>query len=116
MATKKLTYEEMVKEAEQFKDTDQEFEGLTPVKGRVGKEARAVFAVRLSQAEMEAITAAAGKQARPIGDFIRAAALAAAAGTLNMDEGQQVAALANIRDRIRELDALASSMSAGAKD
>jgi uncharacterized protein (DUF1778 family) len=107
----KKTYDEMAREADEVKDTERELEGLTPVRNRsTAKEARAVFAVRLSQSEMEIIQAGAGDAGRSIGDFIRAAALAAAQSKVNQGAEKRAATVAEVRDKIRELEAAAKRL------
>ncbi len=104
------TDEEMIRDMGKRMADGTEFEGLVPVRARVAKEARAVFAVRLSQAEMKTITEAAAKQARPIGDFIRAASLAAAAGELDLGAAERAAVAAEVKDKLRELEIVASRL------
>ena len=107
----KKSYEDMAREADEVKDTEREIEGLVPVRNRsTAKEARAVFAVRLSQSEMEIIQAAAGRAKRSIGDFMRAAALAASEGEIRPPMEQRAATVAEVRDKIRELEAVAKRL------
>lgn len=105
------TYEEMAREAEEVKDTEREVEGLVPVRNRSSaREARAVFAVRLSQSEMEIIQAAAREAGRSIGDFIRAAALTVSEGEMKLTTEERAATVAEVRDKIRELEAVAKRL------
>jgi hypothetical protein len=69
------TYNDMAKQAETLKEQGRELEGLVPVKGRVAKDVRAVFSLRLAPAELEEITNAASLQGIKVGDFIRQSAL-----------------------------------------
>ena len=87
-------YEDMGKEAEQVKDTDIENAGVKPVNARVVKTRRAVYSIRLASSELTTITQAARAKGMGNSEFIRAAALAAAAEEL--DSGHREAPLYDV--------------------
>ena len=107
----KQTEEEFIAEMDRRMAEGTEMEDLVPVRNvSTVKEARVVFAVRLSGAEMDAISTAAKSQGRTIGDFMRTASLAAAAGEISPDAADRAAAAAQVRDQLRELVATASKL------
>jgi len=53
--------------------------------------------------ELTEIERAAKARKITISDFIRKAALSAVAGDLNLDDGEKVAAIEEVRQRLREL-------------
>lgn len=97
------SYEEIVREAEAVKDTEQEVEGLVPVKARVSKSVRAVYSVRMSSPELTEVSRAARQRGLTVSDFMRQASLAAAHGELGLEAGRQEAALMAVREKAREL-------------
>ena len=96
-------YEEMVREAEQFKDTEDELKGLVPVKARVTQPVRAVYSVRMSSQELTQISNAAKARGITTSEFMRQAAMAAVQGDLDLNAGEQRAALLAVRERAKEL-------------
>ena len=96
-------YKELVREAEAFKDTERELEGLVPVKARVAKPVRAVYSVRMSSAELTQISEAARRRGITVSDFMRQASLAAASSERGLDAGKQATALLAVREKAREL-------------
>lgn len=103
-------YEEMVRLAESVKDTEAELEGLVPVTATAPKESRSVFSVQLSGSELSAIMEAADRRGMKTGAYIRAAALAAVAGDLDIDQGEQTKARVEARQRLRELTDIISRL------
>ncbi|HEX5370194.1 MAG TPA: hypothetical protein VFY10_12335 [Dehalococcoidia bacterium] len=97
------TYEEMVQEAEAFKDTDREIEGLVPVKANVSKNPRSVFSVRLNFGELGRIEEAAKARGLTISEFMRQASLAAANGEQDLAPGEHTAAVLAVREKARDL-------------
>ncbi len=97
------SYKDMVREAEEYKDTERELEGLVPVKARVAKNPRAVYSVRLSFPELGEISQAAKQREMTVSDFMRQAALSAAQGYLGLDAGRKEAVLLAVREKAREL-------------
>ena len=100
------SYEDMAREMDALKDTDEEIEGLVPVKAKVAKEPRAVFSVRLSGAEMVELSEAATVSKVAIGDFMRTAALAAARGDTKVSReqlAQFVMAFSRLEEAARQL-------------
>lgn len=91
------SYEEMAKEAEAIKDTPAEGEGLIPVKARVSNSPGSVFSVRLDMEDMANIAEAAKARGMKMGAFIRAAALAVAAGEFDLEPAEQVKAREHVR-------------------
>lgn len=105
-----MTYEDIRREYEAKKRAGTEFEGLVPVKARVGKDVRVVFSIRLSPTELDRITVASRAAEKDISDFIRSAALTAAAGDIDISEGvattlqdvrEQALALARTIDSVK---------------
>ena len=96
-------YEEMVREAEEFMGTERELEGLVPVKARVSKPVRHVYSVRMSGKELTEIGNAAQARGMTISEYMRRAAMAAVQGDLDLNAGEQRAALLAVRERAKEL-------------
>lgn len=80
-----------------------EGEGLVPVKARTGKAADVVYSTRYSRDEIALIREAAAKKGIPPTAFIRAAALAAAAGQLDLDSAGKAGTLTEVQAKVREL-------------
>jgi uncharacterized protein (DUF1778 family) len=97
------TYKEMVREAEQVKDTEGELEGLVPVKALVTKNVRHVFSLRIGAQELTEISQAAKERGISISDFMRQASLAAVHGELDLKAGKQATILQEVRKKTREL-------------
>jgi hypothetical protein len=96
-------YDEVVREAEAFKDTQQEIEGLVPVRARLSENPGVVYSLRLSRAEMDRISEAAGRQGVKVSAFLRMAALAAAEQAISPEEAAKAAALQEVREKTRDL-------------
>src|SRR5687768_18561375 len=109
-------YEDMVREAEEFKDTERELEGLVPVKARVANPVRHVYSVRMSGKELTEIGRAADSRGMTISEFMRQAAMAAVQGDLDLKVGEHRAALLAVRERARELYEAVEKLEAPAKD
>ncbi|HLF79745.1 MAG TPA: hypothetical protein VJB57_19865 [Dehalococcoidia bacterium] len=92
---------EAAREIDQRMEAGTEFDGLVPVKAKTPKSPRIVFSVSLSPAEFETISIAAGP--RKMGEFLRRAALAAAAGELSLDAAEQEVTVNEIQDRVHGL-------------
>jgi hypothetical protein len=73
------TREEMRREAEAIKGTEQEIEGLVPVKARISPNLGIVYSLRLTEAEMSFIRNAAKRRGIKMSDLVREAAMNAAA-------------------------------------
>jgi hypothetical protein len=97
MTNRKKTYEDMAAEAEAIKDTPAEGEGLVRVSARVSENLGSVFSVRFDMNDMAKIHAAAQARGMKMGAFIRAAALAVAAGDFDLEPGQQTKAREHVR-------------------
>ncbi len=93
--------QELLEEYERRIAAGTDLEGLIPVKARTPKNPRAVFSMRLSKDEYEAISAAAEVKGQSVSDFIRDAAMDAAALT-GQPEGEY--SLAAIRADIARID------------
>src|SRR5688572_24281942 len=106
----------MVREAEQFKDTEDELKGLVPVKARVTQPVRAVYSVRMSSQELTQISDAAKSRGITTSEFMRQAALAAVQGDLDLKAGEQRAALLAVRERAKELYEAVQELDPPAKD
>ena len=98
------SYEDLIREAEEYKDTEQELEGLVPVKARVDPNFGVVYSLRMSRQEMTQVSLAAEKRGMKLSVFLRTAALAAACGDLDLDEGVRAEALQQIRAKAREIE------------
>ena len=70
--------DEARRKAEAVKDTEQELEGLIPVKMTVSPNLGIVYSLRLSTDEMSFIRQAAEKRGMKLSEFIREVAMAAA--------------------------------------
>ena len=97
------TYKEMALEADALKDTEEEIEGLVPVKARVAKDLRSVYSVRLTGGEIAEINDAAKQQGMTVSEFIRVAALSGARGALDFKYGRRAQALLAVRETAEEL-------------
>ena len=75
------SYEEAVRKAEAVKDTEQEIEGLIPVKMTVSPNLGIVYSLRFSADEMKVLRDAAKSRGMKLSEFIREVAMTAAAET-----------------------------------
>ena len=73
------TYEEAVRKAEAVKDTEQEIEGLRPVKARIKKNVDTIYSLRFTAGEMKFLREAAERQGMKLSEFLRKVAMNAAA-------------------------------------
>ena len=97
------SYDDIVREVEEVKDTERELEGLVPVWARVSPNAGSVYSTRYSNEELSLILEAAKKRGLTGSAFIRAAALAAAAGELDLGSAEKAATLQQVRAKARDL-------------
>ena len=88
---------------ESRENDDSHDDELTPVKSRVAKPIGLVYSTRYSADEISLIREAAKKQGLAPSTFIRASALAAASGELNLDAAKRVEALQEAKTKAREL-------------
>ena len=96
------SYEEIANEIDLLKDTDQELEGLLPVKVRGSKNAGVVYSLRLTIDEFTRISSAARENGMTVAAYLRNAALAAA-DRPKLDQAKRAAALQEIREKTRQL-------------
>src|SRR5689334_17714273 len=101
--TSDKTYEEIEREYADIRRQGKEFEGLVEVKAKVAKNPRSIWSLPLMPGELTEIERAAKARKMTISDFIRKAALSAVAGDLNLNEGVKVAAIEEVRHRLRDL-------------
>jgi len=99
------TREEWAQHFEDLKAQGRELEGLVPVAARVAKNPDTVYSTRYSKQEIALIRDAARKRGLTASAFIRSAALAAAAGELDLAAGDKAAALGEVREKARDLAA-----------
>jgi uncharacterized protein (DUF1778 family) len=97
------SYDEIVKEIEKLKGSEQEMEGLVPVKALVSPNPGVVYSLRLSRDEMNRISEGAKRSGLKVSAFLRMAALAAADGAISQQDIEQAAALERVREKTREL-------------
>jgi predicted DNA-binding protein len=97
------SYEEIANEIDLLKDTDQELEGLVPVKVRGNKKASVVYSLRLSIDEFSRISSAAKKNGLTVAAYLRNTALAAADDKRKLEEGERAAALQEVREKTDQL-------------
>lgn len=110
------SYEEMAREADELMGTDRELEGLVPVKARVANPVRHVYSVRMSGKELTEIGKAADARGITISEFMRQSAMAAVQGDLDLNAGEQRAALLAVRERAKELYEAVEKLEPPAKD
>src|SRR3989304_895204 len=96
-------YEEVANQSETLRKRGDDLQNLTRVPARVAKRPRAVFSLRLASGELSLISAAAKRRGMNLSDFVREAALSAAAGTLDLQIGQRARALQDVREHVRAL-------------
>ena len=87
-----------------------EGENLVPVKARVRKTVDVVYSTRYSRDEIGLIREAARKRGVLPSVFIRAAALSAAAGELDITLADQVAVVQDVQAKARDLAEAASKL------
>ena len=80
-----------------------EGEGLVPVRARVKKGADVVYSTRYSRDEIALVREAAEKRGMTPTAFIRTAALAAAAGELNLGSADKASAVSDVQAKVQEL-------------
>jgi hypothetical protein len=97
------SYDEMARDAEAVKDTEDAIKGLRPVKARVAKDVRHVFSVRMTARELTEIAEAARQRGMTISDFMRQASIAAIKGEVAIDAGKHATELHALREKAREL-------------
>lgn len=104
------SYEKMAREAdadfEAFESGEVE---LRPVQVALNYKG-SIFSVRLKPEEIAILGKAANKRGLKLGAFIRQAALAAAAGELELDGAERAALAAELREKLREAEAVASRL------
>jgi uncharacterized protein (DUF1778 family) len=96
---KRKTYEKIAREWDEAIESGAIDDELRPVKVEAAKEPRAVVAVRMSASEFSTVTQAAESRDLNFSQFMREAALAAAAGKLDLRAGE----VRRIKEQIREL-------------
>jgi len=101
--TERITDEEIIRYYEDLKAKGHLFDNLVEVKAKVSKNPRSIWSLPLMPGELTEIERAAKAHKVSISDFIRKAALSAVAGDLNLDDGEKVAAIEEVRQRLREL-------------
>ncbi|MPZ48378.1 MAG: hypothetical protein GEU75_03540 [Dehalococcoidia bacterium] len=87
-----------------------EGESLVSIKARVKKNADVVYSTRYSKDEIALIRKAAQKRGLPPSAFIRTAALAAAAGELDLAAARKVAVVQEVQAKARDLAEAASKL------
>jgi hypothetical protein len=104
------TLDEMRREAEAIKGTEQELEGLVPVKMTVSPNLGIVYSLRFSTDEMKVLRDAAKNRGMKLSEFIREGAMALAAEAQDQPTPRD-AALREARDLVgaaaKALDKLA---------
>jgi uncharacterized protein (DUF1778 family) len=98
------TYDEIEREYAEIRRQHKEFEGLVPVKAKVSKNLGIVYSVRFTPEDLDAIEEAAKAQGMKLSEFIRKAALGAAAGGDQVEAGEKAQALEEVREKVRELE------------
>ena len=97
------TAQELAKHYDDLFAQGKELEGLVPVAMKVSPNPDTIYSTRYSRDEIALIRQAAKKQSITASAFIRTAALAAAAGQLNLAAGEKAAKLGKVRKQAREL-------------
>jgi uncharacterized protein (DUF1778 family) len=92
-------------EEEPITDLDRELaamlEKATPVKGRVSKNLRFVYSIRLSPDELDEFSRAAQTRGMSVSDFMRTAAKVALQNDLDLNKAK---AVSEIKEKARELN------------
>jgi hypothetical protein len=96
---KRKTSEQIAREWDEAIASGSVDDHLRPVKVKAGKEPRAVVAVRMSASEFKTVTQAAESKALNFSEFMREAALAAAAGKLDLRASE----VRRIKQQVRDL-------------
>src|SRR5438105_2861741 len=102
--TERITDEEIIACYEDLRAKGKEFDGLVPIKANVSRNLGIVYSVRFTSEDLDAIEEAAKAQGMKLSEFIRKAALGAAAGGAQVAAGAKVAALAEVRAKVKELE------------
>ena len=101
----KKQLEEIASRYEAMVHDESQDEKLVPVKARVKKPVGVVYSTRYSSDEIALIRLAAERQGMAPTAFIRAAALSAAAGELDLSSAEKVEALQEAQAQARDLAA-----------
>ena len=102
--------EEWVKYFDDLKAQGKELDGLVPVAARTRANPDTVYSTRYSKEAIALIRGAAKKSGLNTSAFIRRAALAAAAGELDLAAGEKAAAVVDVRERARDLAAAVEAL------
>ena len=102
--TEQISDEEIIEYYEDLKKKGKLYDNLVPVTARVSKNLTFTFSVRFPPHELTAIERAAKERGITISEFIRQAAAAAIAGDLSLETGEKAQTLAEVRERVRELE------------
>ena len=97
------TDEEIAEYYEELKRHGKELDNLVPVKAHVDPNFGIVYSVRFAQGDMAILDKKAKEKGMKLSAFIRSAALAAAAGDLDIEAGERQAALQDVRKKAQEL-------------
>lgn len=97
------TREDWVRHFEELKKQGRELEGLVRVPAQVAKDPQTSYTTVYTGEEIKLIYAAAKQQGIPASTFIRNAALAAAAGELDLAAAEKASLLAEMRLKLRDL-------------
>lgn len=97
------TYDDIVRESEEFKDTEREIEGLVPIKARISSNPGVVYSLRLTRDEMSRISEAASQRGLKVSVFLRMAALAAADSEIRPNDAERAIILQEVREKVRDL-------------
>jgi uncharacterized protein (DUF1778 family) len=104
------TYDEIEREYAEIRRQHKEFEGLVPVKARVSKNLGIVYSVRFTPEDLDVIEEAAKAQGMKLSEFIRKAALGAAAGGDEVAAGEKAVARDEVRAKLRDLEEAVSRL------
>jgi uncharacterized protein (DUF1778 family) len=96
---KRKTYEKIAREWDEAIESGVIDEELRPANVKGASAPRAVVAVRMSASEFNTVTQAAESRALNFSEFMRAAALAAATGKLDLRAGE----VQRIKEQVRAL-------------
>lgn len=92
-------------EDEPITELDRELEAMlekaTPVKGRVSKNLRFVYSVRLTPGELDQFSRAAQARSISVSELMRAATQAAIQGNVDLEKAQ---AVGELKEKARELN------------
>ena len=102
MPRKTTTDEEIDRDLGETIAEGRELEGWVPADVKATKSTRAAYGLRLSAEEWRTFTVAAEQRDMTLSEFLRAAAMAAATGSLNLE---QTSALADFRANLRQMEA-----------